>query len=109
MTAFSAWILYLCAMSLPRNSLALHETRRWQGRSAAGFSLTSRRSCLVSLCSRASSYRPGSFATASTLEMFSSVRTVCSTLPMGRASALRACSRGVRHWFHLSPGPGWQA
>ena len=97
MTAILVWT-WISVMSLPRKSLlswvlSAARTRR------SGFSPSSCTSCLVRLRSSAALYRWGSFATASTLEMFSSVRTVRSAVPTSRTSVRRACSRGVGHWL----------
>ena len=62
------------------------------GPGAPGFPRAPARPVLVRLRSRAVSYRWGSFAAASTLEMFSSVRTVCSAVRTSRTSV----SEGVQ-------------
>ena len=78
---------------------ALRSPARGQDQALRVFPELSCTSCLVRLRSRAFSYRWGSFAAASTLEMFSSVRTVCSAVRTSSTSVRRACSRGVGHWL----------
>ena len=82
-----------CSGGNSQLSAALPEARTKR----SGSSLTSCRFCLVRLRSRAASYRWGSFASVTSQDTFSSVRTVRSAVRTSRTSVRRACSRGVGH------------
>ena len=104
MTAVLVWTC-ISAMMMPRRFLVSWVLFAARTRSF-GLSLICCRSSLVRLCSRAASYLWGSFSSGSTLEMFSSVRTVRSAVRTSRTSVWRACSLGVWHWAQRLLCPG---